>query len=122
MTPEQEQRMQAQEVRVKRQALRLAVQSIPGLKPETFDLLDPNVTPKMVEFGDDYRVEGHEHLTLGEYLSRQFKSEWSFFRQGSSKKAESEEEDFDLDSFVPGQATDEQRAQLRAAMRKAAGL
>lgn len=43
---------------------------------------------------------------------------------GSGHKGGSQSggKEFDLSSFVPGQATDEQRAQLRAAMRKAAGL
>jgi Spy/CpxP family protein refolding chaperone len=41
---------------------------------------------------------------------------------GHKPGAKGGSKDFDLDSFVPGQATDEQRAQLRAAMRKAAGL
>lgn len=116
MTPEQQ--LQAQEAKIKMQALRFEVGSISGLKPETFDLLEPALTPMLVEHGDGYRVEGHEHLTLAEYLSRQFKGEWSFFRQASSKKAGAEEEEFDLDSFVPGQATPEQRQKLRAALQR----
>jgi hypothetical protein len=69
---------------------------------------------------DDLRIEGSTHLTLKEWVRQQLRGPWSFLTnaQASSKKAASPEDDFDLDSFVPGQATPEQRQKLRAALQR----
>jgi hypothetical protein len=95
------------------------------IKPETYGLLPDVLRGELVEHGDGYRVTGSEHMSLADCIADRFRNRpgWDCYIQpagsGGAKRGQADEDDdFDLDSFNPGQATEEDRRKLRAALQR----
>ena len=89
-------------------------------KPESYNLLPDILRGDLVEHGDEHRIAGQEHKSLADAIGERLKSEpgWYCFVEPQRSAPADDGDNFDLNSFKPGQATDEQRKQLRAAIER----
>lgn len=119
MTPEQiqalEQKTLDREARLDIAEVGRTISMIEGAE----DHLLPYILARRDPDYEDIRIAGSTHLTLKEWVRQQLRGPWSFLTNAHapSKKAGNDNAGYDLDSYVPGKATKEQTAKLRAALR-----